>query len=199
VGACVLVARGAGRPLLSLLPPLIFLLCALLVASPSVLPLYAPADPDTCGAKGSIILGGLGLAAAFSLCTCGTRVASYAGLGFGAGAALGWSICAIFIVDAPVLPTVLRTLLFGLIGAVLLPRAMPISVKQRALKNNPNHAVTVELPYAVADLFYELLDPTTPLGAASGQYSATATTTVRGGASPPSRRAPNAPPSSPPA
>jgi hypothetical protein len=145
LGSFALVLRGAGKPLLKVLPPVVCVAFGLVAPQ-----LFA--SSGNCAQTGPAAIGGLVLGLVLAVFTFVFRAAPYAGLGFGAGAMLGWSLADMFIANSTTSPGVLTGLLslvLGLGGALWLPRVLPPTVKERAVANEPNYTVTVSLPFKV--------------------------------------------------
>ena len=60
----------------------------------------------------------------------------------------------------------------ALLGALVMMRMMPRTVKDRAQHNDPNYSVCVTLPFRQKDVYYEMLDVVQPLGAGAGPPAA---------------------------
>jgi len=174
LGVCLLVAVESGKSFIYLFAPVVYLSAGLLAAAPSV---SIQRLPYACGIRLVALTLGATLAAFAIL----HRVVAYAGLGFGAGAMLAWTIISTVasdVVDVSAQQQVAIVGVTGFLGALWLPRFRPRSVKDRAIANEPNYTQTIDLPFTMSDIFYEMLDPRTPLGAANGEYSSSETKTA---------------------
>ena len=179
---CICVANGLARRLIPASATLIFAVL-LLIASDLALTVVLGVEP--CAAqKYGLLATALLSPLTFYALRPWLRTLGYLCLGFGTGlftAATCLNLMSIITSIAPNIPQMLSAAglavlgVSGVGGAVLLWYTMPLTVKYRAIHNEPNDTFDIKLPYNQADVYVELLSAMHPLGT-SGYYSTEGTT-----------------------